>query len=286
MRPLVVAKCLILLLLLASPGASADDLRRGYADSSVGQLHYREIPADDTSDSLPLVLLHLVPNSSQVFDAFMLAGDDGRRQLAFDLPGFGMSDPVTGDETVEAYAQAILASLDALGVESIDLLGYHTGAAVAAEMMQQRPDLVRKLVLVAIPLLTDEERAAFAALPPIAFDEDGEFAKTEWQRSLRWRGPGQSIDSVKKTYAEKMRPGARERGAKAVVAYDLEPALRAIDVPLMVLRPKDDLWEATDCARSVLTDAAWIDLPQYGHGMFHVAPDELASTVFEFLQSN
>jgi len=280
-RPARIAALALLASGLVTAPQSYADVRRDYVDAGDGQLHYR-ISGDLAAAELPLVALHLVPNSSQVFERFLPLVANDRAAIAFDLPGFGMSDPV--EDTIPAYAAAMLAGLDGLGVEQIDLLGYHTGAAVAAEMLRQQPERVRRLILAAVPVLTDEERARFAALPPIAFDEDGEWAREEWQRSMRWRGPGQSVESVKRTYAEKMRPGARERGAAAVVAYDLAATLSGVDAPVMVIRPRDDLWEATGRARSMLPEAAWIEYPQYGHGLFEVASVELAELVACFLE--
>ncbi len=275
-------RALLLLLLVFSTALANGDVRRDYVDSRVGQLHARMVEPVKAGGP-PVILLHLVPNSSQVFEQFLPLIADDRAAYAFDLPGFGMSDPVAGDETIPAYADAILDSIEALGLPQVDLVGYHTGAAVASEMAVRRPELVRRLVLVAVPVLTREERDRFAALPPIAFDEKGEFAKAEWQRSLRWRGPGQSVDSVKRTYAEKMRPGARERGAQAVVAYDLSVALGKIGQPLLVIRPRDDLWEATQRAKALVPDAQWVEMPDYGHGVFEVAAGELAELIDGFL---
>ena len=277
------AAAIIMLLLLAT-AAGAAELRRAYVDAGPGQLHLRIAgPPNTDSERPPLVALHLVPNSGQVFDRFLPLISEDRTAIAFDLPGFGMSDPVDGPETIEAYANAILDGLDQLGIVEIDLLGYHTGAAVSAEIIRQRPQFVRRVILAAIPVLTQVERDRYAALPPIAFDEAGEFAKQEWQRSMHWRGPGQTVDSVKRTYAEKMRPGARERGATAVVGYDLGAVLPLIDKPTLVMRPKDDLWEATARARPLLSEALWVELPHYGHGLFEVAAGEMAALVDCFL---
>ena len=80
-----------------------------------------------------------------------------------------------------------------------------------------------------------------------------------------------------------MRPGARERGAKAVVAYDLASALQEVRKPLMIIRPRDDLWEATLRARPLVGDAVWVEYPDYSHGLFEVAAAELAVLIDEFL---
>ncbi|MEM7282068.1 MAG: alpha/beta hydrolase [Pseudomonadota bacterium] len=256
-------------------------VRRGYVNAGNGQLHYRQA-GRRTKDQVPLIALHLVPNSSQVFEVFMEHMSEHRTVIAFDLPGFGMSDGVQED-TIEIYAKVIARGIAELGYTRVDLLGYHTGAAVALELEKLLPESVRFMVLAAIPLLTDEERRRFAALPPIPFDESGDFVKAEWNRSFKWRGPGQSVDSVKRTFAEKMRPGARERGAQAVVRYELKERLASLKKPLLVIRPNDDLWEATLRAKPLLSEAIWVEFPNYGHGLFEVAGPSMADLIQGFL---
>ena len=277
---------------LFAVAALAGDVRaagivRDYVGPAGQQLHLRlaGTEEDRTGSRLPLIALHLVPNSGQVFERFQAAMGARRPVIAVDLPGFGMSDPVSGDETVGNYAARILAGLRELGHEQVDLLGFHTGAAVAAEIAVTDPGRVRRVVLAALPVLTDEERAQFAALPPIEFDLEGRFAQSEWQRSLRWRGPGQSVESVYRTFAEKMRPGARERGATAVVRYELADRLAEISQPVFVLRPRDDLWHATARARDLLPYARWDEYPAAGHGFFEVEAEALARTIDGFLES-
>lgn len=282
----------VVLIALGGPAGAAweNDVRRGYVDTPQGQMHYRivappgrEEPADGAG--VPLVALHLVPNSSQVFARFLEVVGQTRPALAFDLPGYGMSDPTPDPQRIDDYAEALAAAIRALGHDRVDLLGYHTGAAVAGEIALAQPDLVRHLVLVAIPVLNEDERAAGAALPPIPFDIEGEFLQREWQLTEQWRGPGQSIESALRGYAEKLRPGVRaERRAAAILAHDMADTLRRLaetDFRITLVRPKDDLWDASARARPLLPDAPFIELPDHGHGLFEVAPDRMAEIVEE-----
>lgn len=301
-RPLVLLICSIVLPGCGStsnpfPAASSlqqskampvlSQTRRQYVDSRFGQIHLRRVGSKGLgSRRPPLIALHLSPNSGQVFSDFLpLIGTD-RVAVAPDYPGYGMSDPIEGTQRISDYAAAMLDVLDALELEEpVDLLGYHTGAAVALEMARQKPRSVRKIVLVAVPVLTDEERRAGAALPTIPFDLEGDFARDEWRRSWRWRGPGQSIESVLATFGEKMRPGVRDRGAKAILAYDLAPVLQAATHPLFIIRVKDDLWNPSQKAFELRPDAAFAELAQYGHGLFHAAPQKMNTAVRGFLDN-
>jgi len=271
----------------ALPAAAAPTARstveRAYGAGRFGQLHLRR--AGTGRAKPPLVCFHQVPNSGQIYSDFLARMGRDRLALAIDTPGYGMSDPAPDPQRIEAYADAMEDGLRALGLarRPLDLLGYHTGAAIAAELAIRRRLPVRRVLLVAVPVFTDAERASFGALPPIPFDEAGEWAKAEWQRSWKWRGPGQDRPSVLRTYAEKMRPGARERGAVAIAAYDMAGALKRVDRPLMIVRPRDDLWDATARARALRPDAAYAELPDLGHGLWEVAPDRMATLARDFL---
>jgi len=208
-----------------------------------------------------------------------------RDVYALDLPGFGMSDPAPDPQNIEHYALAIIDAITALGYGKvgIDVLGYHTGAAVATQLALDSSLQIRRVILAAVPVFSADERASFGAQTPIPFDEHGDWAREEWRRSWHWRGPTQSRDSVLRTYAEKMRPGARERGARAIVNYEMTAALSQIKQPLMIMRPKDDLWEATGRAIALRQDARTIELAELAHGMWEAAPERLASLIEEFL---
>jgi pimeloyl-ACP methyl ester carboxylesterase len=71
----------------------------------------------------------------------------GREVILFDNAGIGRS---TGKvpETIEGMAAHVLAFLDALGLERVDLLGFSLGGMVAQEIAIARPSLVRKMLLV------------------------------------------------------------------------------------------------------------------------------------------
>ena len=261
---------------------------RAYVSTRSGQVHYRAYAPSRTDITAPaLVALHLAPNSGQVFSSFLPKIGRDRIAIAPDYPGFGMSDAISGPQRIEAYAASMLDLIDNLELPTpVDLLGYHTGAGVALEMARQRPDTIGRLLLVAVPVLTDKEREAGAALPPIPFDTNGEFAKKEWQSSWRWKGPGQDEASVFATFAEKMRPGARDRRAEAILSYDLTSVLTATKHEMMIVRVKDDLWIPSQRAHQLVPGAKYVELPQFGHGVFHADPEAMNALARAFLTGN
>lgn len=263
-------------------------IRRSYFECRYGQLHVHHAipPGGGFDEGTTLLCFHQSPMSARVFRRFLpIAGMD-RAVYAPDTPGFGDSDAPPAQPTIADYAAAMLDFLDSMRFRKVDLLGYHTGAAIAAEIAIARPQLVRRVVLVGVPVLDDAERAAFEAQPwPVAIAEDGSHLAREWQRSQQWRGPGVTLEMLADAFADKLRNGAAAWwGAGAVMRHPLRERLRLVAQPTLVLRPRDDLWDATARARGLLPDARFVDMPDFGFGLFDVAPEAVAGHLREFLR--
>lgn len=126
------------------------DVRRYFVDVGDRQALYRSL-GDPALP--PLVMFHGSPGSS--FSLMPLARHlaAGRRIVALDTPGNGDSSPAPMDEpTIGDYAEMHLAAIDAIGLETVDLYGYHTGASIAIELSIRHPDRVRRIVLDGVSL--------------------------------------------------------------------------------------------------------------------------------------
>jgi len=258
-----------------------------YVDCRFGQMHVRTaFSGNGGFDELtPLVCLHQSPMSGRVFERFLPCMGTDRTVYAPDTPGFGDSDPPREQPTIEDYAGAIGDFLDQLRLHRVDLLGYHTGACIAAELALARPEQVRRLVMVAAPVFNDEEREAFdRARWPAPLREDGAHLMEEWQRSLRWRGAGVTLEQLAASFADKLRNGPQAWwGAHAAMHWAGASRLPGISQPVLVLRPRDDLWDVTPRARPLLPAATFTDLPDLGFGLFESAPEVVAGQVRAFL---
>ena len=71
----------------------------------------------------------------------------GREVVLFDNAGVGRS---TGDvpETIAGMAGHAMAFLDELGLKTCDVIGYSLGGMVALQMVQDRPAIFRRMILV------------------------------------------------------------------------------------------------------------------------------------------
>lgn len=94
---------------------------------------------------VPLVLLHGLLDSSEGWNHL---AELPCERIAFDLPGFGHSDPPARG-SLAGYARDIAAGLEMLGVEHFNLVGHSLGGGIATALAEMLPDRVGSVVLLA-----------------------------------------------------------------------------------------------------------------------------------------
>lgn len=265
------------------------EVSRHFVDLGDMQMHFRR--AGMQGENTPLVLFHQSPSSSMVFVEYMAEMGADRLVYAPDTPGFGNSDLPAEAPLIEDYATAMLAFLDANNLAQVDLLGYHTGAAIAIELAGRYPKRVRKLIIVGLPAFTLEEYTAFEEQPwPQPFDAEGEAVAASW-RSTRnwWLKAGHTEAATRRSFDQKIANGPTAWwGARAALRYRTREALAKVEAEVLFVRPRDDLWESSLRALPELEalEAERIDLPQFGFGLFEVAPEEIAGITRDFLDGD
>jgi pimeloyl-ACP methyl ester carboxylesterase len=134
-------------------------IRRGFIDVSDGQMHYRHArPIGARADSAPLIVLHPSPGSSLMMTPFIRAMAEYLPVYAFDTRGNGDSDPLPGKPTIPDFAAATWETIDALNLGTVSLLGTHTGASIATEAANQRPQQVSSLIIDNMGLWSDTKK--------------------------------------------------------------------------------------------------------------------------------
>jgi pimeloyl-ACP methyl ester carboxylesterase len=236
----------------------AKDLQaaRGYVDTPLGQLHYQQVG----SGSKMIVLLHQVP-WFHIYYAHAQAAlaEHGMRSIAFDLPGYGLSDRLTIPPDIADYATAIRAGLDELGIDVAMIVGHHTGASVGVEIARQQPQRVACLLLHGVALYTPAEQAARLARPhwdqtPTA---DGGYLARRSQyladivvgsdAARHWSLLSMFIAGPTEWY-----------GHHAVFRYDMAESLQNVDVPVSILSNSADLLDFTfDRVRGLRPDFSY-----------------------------
>ena len=114
-------------------------------------VHFRDQgPRDDAE---PLVLIHGTAASLHTWEGWAIALRARKRVITFDLPGFGLTGPFTGEYPRDDYRGDTLAHftldfLDALHVKRFAIGGNSLGGEVAWRVAAIAPDRVGHLILV------------------------------------------------------------------------------------------------------------------------------------------
>ena len=215
--------------------------RKAYADGPYGQLHYMTAGKGE-----PLVMIHQSPDSMVQFEPVMdLLADAGIHAIAADIPGYGMSDTPSAPPDIAGYAQMVPALLDDLGLDSVHLLGHHTGALIATEASLQNPGRVNKLILNGPLPLTDEERAFFkeslSAEKTWAPRWDGSHFAEQWAFRKNAQAEWLDLAAFNTHFVHGLLAGDRVWYAHdAVMAYHHEDAIPRISHPTLILTNTGD----------------------------------------------
>ncbi|MCS6802159.1 MAG: alpha/beta fold hydrolase [Chloroflexota bacterium] len=126
----------------------------------------------------PVVLLHKLGGWLQDWRALAAELADRYRVVALDLPGHGSSlfeEPAGWEFPIESGASAVEEALDSLGIARAAIVGNSLGGCVAVQVAVDRPDLVRKLVLISCALGPAASREAIEAASRQSgfYDADG-----------------------------------------------------------------------------------------------------------------
>lgn len=133
-----------------TPGSEEGEAEGGLAltllDVPLGPIRVGRAGA---SGGVPVVLLHGFSGDLNNWTLNLDALASDRAVLALDLPGHGGSTKEVGDGSLDHLARACAGAIDAAALGPAHLVGHSLGAAVAARIALDRPDLARSLTLVA-----------------------------------------------------------------------------------------------------------------------------------------
>jgi pimeloyl-ACP methyl ester carboxylesterase len=260
-------------------------MRRAYADTPTGQVHFREL-----GSGVPLLCLHKTPSSSIQFTRVApLLADAGFRVIAVDTPGFGGSDPLPGGPTIPGFTAAVLAVLDQLGIERTHVLGHHTGSLTAVELAARHAHRVDSVILGGLLVMRDDaERDAYRPyLHTYAFDLDSRGAFLDRYP----RGPLNdwlTRDDPEQYWLESVAymQGARTFTAtyECTLVYDAIDALPTIRRPTLFLdQEQGRCHEHTVRVAPLVPGSEYVCLPGTSEGCLD-APEEFAAAALAFLR--
>jgi 3-oxoadipate enol-lactonase len=100
-----------------------------------------------TGDRLPIIFLHGIGSDRTVWRPQLNHFSGERRSVAFDYPGYGLSDAAPDGTTRDDYASAILSAMRNLGIERAHICGLSLGGVVAIAMAHADADACASLIL-------------------------------------------------------------------------------------------------------------------------------------------
>jgi pimeloyl-ACP methyl ester carboxylesterase len=236
-------------------------MRKGYADSSGGQIHFRHI----AGEGLPTVFLHQTASSGRMWEKVMgmLAGSGPL--YALDTPGFGGSfdPPEDARPGMDDYARWLREALGDLGITRCNLVGHHTGACIAVEMVDADPAFAERIALIGPVPLTAEERLEFSKHfgTPFTPVVSGSYLLENWEY-LRNLGAHADPMLIHREMADQLRAWwGRVQSYNAVWGQDFLGMYKRIAVPLMIGAAPDDVLHAfLDRASELQPGATVVDL--------------------------
>ena len=258
-------------------------MKKGYVDTEFGQVHYYS----DGDEGPLLCCFHETALSANEFEKTLPILGKKCRAVAFDTPGYGMSDapeaPLDMNTLVTWMSQAVRGFSDGPYV----LVGAHTGSSIALELAtNQLKGQTTHLLLSGLSLLTPEEIAGFRKIigsPEI--DPDGNFLKEQWQkRRQRW-GEDTNLEDILWGVVEQLKVFSRWHWAfEATFPHDSEPALRALDIPTyFFVGEHDSLVKCDERAAAIAAHAKFKVLPGVKGRIPYFEPELYAREVLGFL---
>ncbi|NKQ51723.1 alpha/beta hydrolase [Amycolatopsis sp. K13G38] len=262
------------------------EVRKAYADTSLGQVHYAEAGTGPA-----ILLLHQTPRSHDEFREVQPLLAEAHRAIAVDMPGFGQSVRLPAPQTIEMFARGVLAFLDALGLDDAAVLGHHTGGAVGIELAAIAPERVRALMLSSTPWTGPDYRAAHAGRTTVDEVEptgDGQHLVEMW--------------GIRRPYYPAGRPDLRDRflhdalahgvdpaeGHRACVRYRMEDRIGLVTAPVLLIGAEADPFAFPDVPKleRQLVNAKRLAVASIPGGMVPLmeqCPREVAAAVLSFL---
>jgi pimeloyl-ACP methyl ester carboxylesterase len=271
-------------------------IRRGFGDTSFGQVHYRY-----AGSGAPLLLCHASPGSSKQLEPLIAQLARTRRVIAPDTPGNGDSSPLPMASPIAVdFAGAILEFLDVIGIDCCDAYGSHTGTAILSEIAILAPDRLRRIVLDGMAVFTAAQREEYLRHYALPFNADLEgayllrafmfcrdqylffpwYARDREHRRDRGLPPP---DQLHEWVLEVLKANDSYHLAyRAAFSYAAAERARLIRHPVLALTAEDDpLRAGTQSAVSGMPDGRYLTLPPIGEPGHDT---RLADAIVKFLE--
>ncbi|HEY5611234.1 MAG TPA: alpha/beta fold hydrolase [Thermoanaerobaculia bacterium] len=236
------------------------------------ELDGRRIHYIDQGDGTPILWIHGYPLSSRLFERQLAI--PRARHIVPDLPGFGASDPPTGDATLDDYARDLVRLLDELSIDRAVVAGVSMGGYIVFAILRLAPERVRGVILIDTRETPDTEEARKGRMRSIEIARErgvGPIADEMLPKMLTPATLHSNDARVEATHAM-MKRATREGVVTALYAMAHRPDstenLRQIRVPtLIAVGTHDGITPPSDAQRMKenLANATLVEIDDAAH---------------------
>jgi pimeloyl-ACP methyl ester carboxylesterase len=258
---------------------------------------YREL---GPQEGVPVIFLHHLTAGLDDWDPKIVDGVAlHHRVIAFDNRGVGKSEGQTPNE-VHAMARDAEAFIDALRLTKVDLFGYSLGGFIAQVIAQERPALVRKIILAGTGPAGGEGIARIGEVLQEAMQRSAAENKHPknflffTHSELSQKAAGAFLARLSERTTDKDFAVSNETiqaQAVAITRWGMSPAndLKAISQPVLVANGDDDTMVPTVNSLEMfqkLPNARLSIFPDAGHGSIFQYHGEFVRQAVSFLDAN
>lgn len=259
--------------------------------ATVATPHFSYLREPTGATEPPVVLIHGVGESGSSWTKVSQAMGDDRTIISYDLRGHGRSPNPPGPWTIDDFAEDHARLLSLLKVEQADVVGFSLGGLIAQRVAAQRPESVRRLVLIgSVAGRTAEERDAVRAR----------------LRMVEQEGPaGAALRSVERWYSKAFlaqHPEARDKtiqrmsrldrdgytnAYRVLAGTDLLEDLPKIGAPTLAMTGEHDVGSPPRMARTIaekVQHGSALVIEGARHSVLSEAPERIAKEIIQHVR--
>lgn len=232
----------------------------------------------------PIIFVHGVVTTSNIFPKYVGAYSPGFRGIAVDLRGYGDSDKPSTGFTIDQFSQDLIKLADALQIEKPVWVGVSMGGMILQRLALDHPDRVRALVLVST---TDGAMILDKDIPTIGAPRD-----------YRHVSKNMIVESFPPNTQAKIYQPLLDRiptwnatvireALTSMSRFNVHGQLSRIKVPTLVMVGAKDDVATPAIAKGIQAQIAGSQLVEFNTGHFMMAenPERFRTVLGEFLTS-
>jgi 3-oxoadipate enol-lactonase len=253
-----------------------------FVDTGAVSLFYRE----QGSGEPPLLLIHELGGSGESWSGVLPRLAAARRTIAPDLRNAGRSEKPPGVVQLDDLADDLSAMLDALRLDTVDVVGSALGSLVAVAMALRHPARVRRLVLCACaPEISDTTRE-YLATRAERVRRDGMRPVADASLANAFPAPHEAARRAYRPHFLANDPAGCAELSLALTRMQIVKDFARIAAPTLVIQGAHDfIWppEIGQRVAALIPGARFHLLPDGAHFPHLQVPDELAAVALDFL---